>query len=227
MKQPRWVGTSLAAVVVAGGLLFACGGDDNDDEFESPLLPGGSTITGDIDVANTNGDTSLAGFTVEAESDRAVTTTTDANGGFTLADSPTGNVLVTFTRGACSASFVLGNVISRSTLDLDGITIACGSATVASIAETFRGVIHEDPPSPATPIDTCVRVGDDNQFRDIDGSTAVVTDEFGDTATFELFADENLIEATGNRPAVGEAGVLDASAIRIIEGDVDDPCELG
>jgi hypothetical protein len=133
-------------------------------------------------------------------------------------------LLVTFTRGTCSSSFVLDNVISRSSLTLNGITIACDSATVGSIAETFRAVIHDDPPSPATPIHACVRVGDDNQFRDIDASTASVTDPGGNAATFGDLAEENLIEATGNRPAVGAAGVLDATAIQIIEGDVIDPC---
>ncbi|MGH7804237.1 MAG: hypothetical protein ACREQJ_07795 [Candidatus Binatia bacterium] len=225
MKQPRWFGRSLVALVVVGGLLFACGSDDDDSTLGGTVLePGGSTITGDLDSANTNGDTSLAGITVEAESDRAVTATTDAAGGFTLIDAPTGDLLVTFTRGACSSSFVLGNVISRSSLTLGGITVACDSATVASIAETFRAVIFDDPPSPATLINACVRVGGDNQFRDIDGSTASVTDQAGNAATFELLAEENLIEATGNRPAVGAAGVLDATLIHIIEGDVIDPC---
>jgi YD repeat-containing protein len=224
MKQPRWFGTALAAIVVAGGLLFACGDDGGDADDFSKLEPGGSTISGDLASANTNGDTSLAGFTVRAESDRAVTATTDAAGGFTLSDAPTGTVLVTFTREACSSSFVLGNVISRSSLTLGGITVACGSATVGSITETFRATIHDDPPSPAIPINACVRVGDDNQFRDIDASTASVTDEDGSATTFERFAEENLIEATGTRPAVGEAGVLDATAIRIVEGDVLDPC---
>ena len=225
MKQPRWSGRSLAAVMVAGGLFIACGGDDDDSTLGGTVLdPGGSTIAGDIATANTNGDTSLAGFTVEAESDRAVTATTDAAGGFTLIDAPPGDLLVTFTRGACSSSFVLSNVISRSSLTLGGIAIACSSATVGSIAETFRAVINDDPPGPATPINACVRVGDDNQFRLVDGSTASVTDQGGTPATFELLAEENLIEVTGNRPAVGEAGTLDATLIHIVEGDVIDPC---
>jgi hypothetical protein len=225
MTQSRWFGRSLAALVVAGGLFVACGGDDDDSSLGGTVLdPGGSTITGDLASANTNGDTSLAGFTVEAESDRAVTATTDAAGGFTLTDAPTGNLLVTFTRGACSASFALSNVISRSSFTLGGITIACNSATVGSIAETFRAVINDDPPGPATPINACVRVGDDNQFRLVDGSSASITDQGGAPATFELLAEENLIEVTGNRPAVGEAGTLDATLIHIVEGDVIDPC---
>ncbi len=106
------------------------------------------------------------------------------------------------------------------------LTVACGAATVASISETFNGVIHEDPPGLVSPIETCVRVGDDNQFRDIDANGATVLDVDGSTTNFEQFADENLIEATGTRPSVGAAGVLDASSIRIIEGDVLDPCDV-
>ena len=225
MTQPSWFGRSLAAVVVAGGLFIACGDEDDDSTLGGTVLePGGSTITGDLASADTNGDTSLAGFTVEAESDRAVTATTDAAGGFTLVDAPTGDLLVTFTRGACSASFALSNVISRSSFTLTGITVACGSATVGSITESFRAVINDDPPGPATPINACVRVGDDNQFRLVDGSSATITDQGNAPATFELLAEENLIEVTGNRPAVGEAGTLDATLIHIIEGDVIDPC---
>ena len=227
MKLPGWFGRSLAAVVVAGGLFVACGGDDDNSTLGTTVLdPGGSTITGDIDSANTNGDTSLAGITVKVERDRAVTTTTDAAGGFTLIDAPTGDVIVTFTRGACSSSFVLEQLISRSSLTLGGITIACGSATVGSIVETFRAVINDDPPSPATPIHNCVRVGDDNQFRDVDGSTATVIDRDGSVANFDRLAEENLIEVTGNRAGVGVAGITDATSIRIIEGDVIDPCSI-
>ncbi len=223
MTQPRWFGRSFAAVVVAGGLFIACGGDDDSTLGGTVLEPGGSTITGDLASANTNGDTSLAGFTVEAESDRAVTATTDAAGGFTLVDAPTGNLLVTITRGACSASFALSNVISRSSFTLGGITIACNSATVGSITESFRAVTNDDP-TPAFEINACVRVGDDNQFRDVDGSNATVTDQAGNPASFELLAEENLLEITGTRPAVGEAGTLDATLIHIVEGDVIDPC---
>ena len=226
MSQQRWVARSLAVVVVAGGLFVACGsGDDDNSTLGGTVLePGGTSITGDLASANTNGDTSLAGFTVKAESDRAVTATTDAAGGFTLVDAPTGDLLVTFTRGACSSSFALSNVISRSAFTIGGIAIACNSATVGSIVESFRAVINDDPPGPASPINACVRVGDDNQFRLVDGSSATITDQGNAPANFELLAEENLIEVTGNRPAVGEAGTLDATLIHIVEGDVIDPC---
>ena len=117
-------------------------------------------------------------------------------------------------------------MISRSSLTLGGITIGCGSATVGSIAEMFRAVINDDPPNPATPIHNCVRVGDDNQFRDVDGSTATVIDRDGSVANFDRLAEENLIEVTGNRAGVGVAGITDATSIRIIEGDVIDPCSI-
>ena len=225
MTKPSWFGRSLAAVVLAGGLVVACGDEDDDSTLGGTVLePGGSTITGDLSSANTNGDTSLAGFTVEAESDRAVTATTDAAGGFTLVDAPTGNLLVTFTRGACSASFALSNVISRSSFTLGGIAIACNAATVGSITESFRAVTNDDPVDSDRSINACVRVGDDNQFRDVDGSNATVTDQAGNPASFELLAEENLLEITGTRPAVGEAGTLDATLIHLIEGDVIDPC---
>jgi hypothetical protein len=228
MKGTTWMGLGVAAIVAAGALTFAaCGGDDNDDEFDSPLNPGPSSITGTVSTANTNGDTSLAGITVTSQSDQTVTTTTNASGAFSLPESGTGDVIVSFSRGVgCESSFVLGNVISNSSLTLANVTVTCGAATVGTISEVLTGVIHEDPPGVLTPIDTCVRVGDDNQFRDIDASSATVLDVDGSATTFEQFADENLIEATGTRPAPGAAGVLDASEIRILEGDVNDPCEV-
>ena len=229
MKGTAWMRLGVAAVIAAGALTFgACGSDDDDDEgLDSPLLAGGSNITGTVSNANTNGDTSLAGITVTSQSDATVTTTTNASGAFSLPASGTGDVVVSFSRGVgCTSSFVLGNVISRSALTLGGVTVTCGAATVGSISETFNGVIHEDPPGVLSPIDTCVRVGSDNQFRDIDASGATVLDVDGSTTNFEQFADENLIEATGTRPSVGAAGVLDASTIRIIEGDVLDPCDV-
>lgn len=229
MKGTAWMGLGVAAIVAAGALTFAaCGGGSDDDNDANPLLPGGSSITGDVSFANTNGDTSLSGIEVVAQSDRQVTATTNAQGGFSLPDSPTGQVLVTFTRGAgCTGSFVLGNVISRSSLTLDNVTVTCGAATVNQIVETFNGVTRDDPPSIATPLDLCVRVGEDNQRRAVDAQSADIFDVDGSATTFEQFADENLLEVTGTRPGPGEsAGELEASTIRIIEGDVFDPCDL-
>ena len=227
-KKTTWMSLGFAAVVAAGALTFAaCGSDDNDDNDDNPLSPGGSTITGTVSNANTNGDLTLAGITVTSQSDETVTTTTNASGAFSLPASGTGDVIVSFSRGVgCTSSFVLGNVISRSSLTLGGVTVTCGAATVGSISETFNAVIHEDPSGVLTPIDTCVRVGEDNQFRDIDAGSATITDVDGSATSFEQFADENLIEATGTRPAPGAAGVLDASSIQIVEGDVFDPCDV-
>ena len=225
MKMKAWFGSGTG-IVVAAALLFGACGDDKGSDDSNPLLAGGSTISGTVSVANTDGDTSVSGITVTAESDREVTTTTNGSGGFTLGDAPTGDVTVTFTRGACTGSFVLGQVVSRSGLILQNVTVSCGAAVPGAIVENFRSVIRTDPPGVLTPLDTCVRVGEDNQRRDVDASGAAVTDEAGAAASFDAFADENLLDVTGTRAGVGAAGITDATAITIVEGDVLDPCDL-
>jgi hypothetical protein len=212
-------GVSFAATALALGIAAAGCGDD-----DSGLDPGGGTISGNVTSANTNGETSLDGLLVIVRGDRESTGTTDSLGQFLISNTPTGDIRVIFRRGGCEAGFALDAVTSRSTLILEDVATTCDAATVSRITETTEAVLRNDPGSALETLDTCVRVGDDDQRRNVRATGASIFDR-STPATFGDLEDNDRIEVQGLRAGVGPAGTLDASRITILERDVNDPCD--
>jgi hypothetical protein len=87
-------------------------------------------------------------------------------------------------------------------------------------------VLRNDPgTNPATPLNTCVRVGDDEQRRDVAAGGATIFDPAGNPTSFDSFDGDDFLEATGTRSGIGAAGTLNASTVRILQRDVNDPCD--
>lgn len=212
-------GGAVAASALALGLVVASCGDD-----DSGLDPGGSTISGNVAAADTNGDTSLDGLLVIVRGDRESTGTTDSLGQFLVSNAPTGDIQVILRRGGCEAGFDLDAVTSQATLILEGIEATCDTATVSRITETTEAVLRNDPGSSLETLDTCVRVGDDDQRRNVRATGASIF-EGSSPSSFTELEDNDRLEVQGRRAGPGAAGTLDATRITILERDVNDPCD--
>lgn len=207
-----------AAALALGIAAIGCGDDD------SGLGPGGSTISGNVVSADTNGDTSLEGLLVVVRGDREATGTTDALGQFLVTNAPTGDIQVLFRRGGCEAGFPLDAVTSQADFILEDVVTSCAAAVPDRIFETTQAVLRNDPGSALEILETCVRVGDDDQRRDVSATGASIFDG-PEPASFPELEDNDRIEVQGERASVGPAGTLDASRVTILDRDVNDPCD--
>lgn len=213
----RWI--ALPAIPLGVALVLSTGCDG-----ESGLGPGSSTFFGNVSSAMTAGDGSLGGIVVAVSGDGEATGITDGAGDFRISGAPTGNVFVAFRRGACEAGFPLDAVASRSTIRLSDVDFDCDTAVAGTILESFQAVLRDQPGSPDD-LDTCIRAGHDDRRRNVDGSAAQY--EFADGSPadfFDLDADDRL-GIDGERTTTGAPGTLFASRIRILERDVNDPCD--
>lgn len=217
-RSTRWKATTFGAAAVAIGLTVGCGDDD------SGLDPGGSNIRGNLTSASTNGDTSLGSINVIVRGDRESNGTTDSLGQFLVTNAPTGNISVLLRRGACEAQIPLDAVTSNASLVLQNIAFNCTTATVGRVLETTEAVLRNDPGSALETLETCVRVGDDDQRRDVDADGAAIFDGSSPTDFADL-EDNDRIEVAGERAGVGAAGPLLASSVTILDRDVNDPCD--
>lgn len=203
---------------------FGCG-DDNDGNDDAPG-PGASRIAGDVSAIDDAGG--VSGIVVSAQGDGDdPTNITDSTGSFLLSTAPTGDVNVSFNRGNCNASFVLGAVVSSSSITLSDVAVDCiapATATPASISETFQGVIRNNP---GANVQLCVRVGSDDRNREsiaISGATQI-RDQNNNTIVLGDLEDNDLVELTGSRTATGTVFTYNATSIRIVDRDIEDVCD--
>jgi hypothetical protein len=213
----RWI--VLPAIPLGIALVLSAGCDG-----ESGLGPGSSTFLGNVSSAMTAGDGSLGGIVVAVSGDGVSTGITDAAGDFRISATPTGNVFVAFRRGACEAGFPLDAVPSRSTIRLTDVDFDCDTAIPGTILESFQAVLRDRPGSPDD-LDTCIRAGRDDRRRNVDGSAAGYELADGRPANFFDLDDDDRLGIDGERTRTGAPGTLLASRIRILERNVNDPCD--
>jgi len=255
MRRSAFVNFGWIVSAYALAVTFGCGSD----RHGSPG-PGGSTFTGSVTNASTTAvarerstwlawlgenlllmarsayaqttNTTLGGITVIARGDgREISALTDTNGGFQIANAPTGTVTVVFRRGSCEGSVDMGGVISNSTLNLVGVTFTCapgssaGAVTIADVGERFEGVTRDDPTDQSSSaVRLCTRVGNDDVLRTTSFVGASFFDTGGSPSTFGNLDQHDLLQIDGFRSGPGTNFTFSTQRVETLQHDVTDEC---
>ncbi len=238
-----------SAVVVAATLALGCGGGGAPGPGGSRISGGVATAdTARLErsrqtrlawlreripglVRSAYADASLDGITVIARlgNNREVSDVTDASGDFELENAPTGNLALILRRGGCEAALPLDEVPSQSTLVVSAIDFVCtadpGTAVPGGIAETFLGVLRDNPENPDADARLCVRVGDDDLTRTVVIGDAPIQNQAGQTINFPALGENDLVEIQGTRPTSGDTNPFVVENVRVLDTNVRDKCE--
>lgn len=249
MISARTTRSVCNAVLVAAALALGCGGDGSPDPGGSRIS--GDVATADTArlerarktwlawlreripglARSAYADASLDDITVIVRlgNNREVSDVTDASGNFELANAPTGNLALILRRAGCEAALPLDDVPSQSTLVVSEIDFVCtadpGTAVPGGIAETFLGVLRDNPENPDADTRLCVRVGDDDLTRNVVIGAAPIQNQAGQTINFPALGENDLVEIQGTRPTSGDTNPFVVQNVRVIDTNVRDKCE--
>lgn len=179
-------------------------------------------------AAAAGSNTTLNGITVTvAAGGRQQSQDTDSGGFFSIDQAPTGDVTVSFRRGACSGTVPLSDVEDSSHVSFNRTTVDCNTVTPQSIGERFEGILQGAPGAQSGTLQVCAFAAGVAHPRAVatDSGTAFENSD-GSSTSFSEFRQGDLIEATGTRAGTGPNTTLNAGTIRRIAASQASRCRL-